>query len=382
MNYSTIYAGFDTLIGWRQNDDPNGLQLTNLLTSTSGLFYNDIHPTLTTQNLASICPDYITTIPSEGDRNAAFELWLKNKTRNGIIEMINEWNAEKAIFGTGVNLLHSKRLFNTAQSISKLDTITETIVGIELRPKRSKSLLLKIKQIGLHFTGSQPVNIRVYQSGKTTFLYEEDLSCTGGLQWFPVDWELKATENYYIVYNSTDYEEQPVNGVYNYSAIDNGRLSFPTGRFFQATSFDAGVKTSENLWDIKNNVYTLSTNHGINLDITVECDFSDFVVEQSSIFLEAARLKVGMNMMREIAFNANARINRNESNLDARMILNEIDGDTQGNNSMSVYGRYRTALKNIMFDESQIDKVCLPCKDDGIKYDAVGSISNRNSNEY
>ena len=47
---------------------------------------------------------------------------------------------------------------------------------------------------------------------------------------------------------------------------------------------------------------------------------------------------------------------------------------------MSVFGRYKHALKNIAFDDSQIDSVCLPCLDEGVEFSEIGSINRYNAN--
>jgi len=86
MDLAAIKTGFDGFIGWKQNDDASGLQLTDLTTSSSGMFYNDIHPILTIENIASVSPDYKKLFPVVGDQNTNFTAWLKGKTENGIIE--------------------------------------------------------------------------------------------------------------------------------------------------------------------------------------------------------------------------------------------------------------------------------------------------------
>jgi hypothetical protein len=47
---SEIKSGLIGLIGWRQNVDITGVQLTDLTTTTSGLYFNDEHPLLTFDN--------------------------------------------------------------------------------------------------------------------------------------------------------------------------------------------------------------------------------------------------------------------------------------------------------------------------------------------
>ena len=380
MNLTAIKAGFDGFIGWKQNDDANGLQLTELTTSSSGMFFNDIHPVLNIENIASVCPDYKKLFSVVADQNTNFTAWLKNKTENGIIEAVNDWNASKRVFGTGVNLLFSKRLFNNVSSVSSTTPVSTGVYGIELRPRKSKSIMLRIRKIGLAFSSGETLTIKVFESGTVLPIYTESIVYVDGVQYLDVDWFLKANNNYYIVFDGAVITSNPINGIYDYSFLDNGRWSFPTGRHFQAAAFLNPNGTLTNLGDVNDNQYSLSTNYGINLDITVECDMSDFIIEQRDIFLEAMRLKVGMNLMRELAFNPNSRVNRNEANVTRREIMNEIDGDTQGNNSMSVFGRYRSALKNIAFDDSQIDEICLPCLDEGVEFAQIGSINRYNGN--
>ena len=48
------------LVGWKQTDDanPDLLLSSNLLGSESGLYYQQAHPLLTLNNMASIAPDF------------------------------------------------------------------------------------------------------------------------------------------------------------------------------------------------------------------------------------------------------------------------------------------------------------------------------------
>ena len=47
------------LIGWEQNYDASDLKISDTLTvSESGLYFQQIHPLLTLQNIACIAPDF------------------------------------------------------------------------------------------------------------------------------------------------------------------------------------------------------------------------------------------------------------------------------------------------------------------------------------
>ena len=63
IRISQIQDNFLHLIGWRQSYDvSDGTRLSeNITTTESGLYYQDMHPLLTLQNLQSIAPDFKNT---------------------------------------------------------------------------------------------------------------------------------------------------------------------------------------------------------------------------------------------------------------------------------------------------------------------------------
>jgi hypothetical protein len=132
------------------------------------------------------------------------------------------------------------------------------------------------------------------------------------------------------------------------------------------------VANANNLWDLARNNFTVETNYGLNLSLDARCDYTDFIVDQKTLFKTLISLQVGMDLLREIAFNPQSRINRNEANVTRSQLLYEIDGDTQGRNDFSVLGRYKKALEAIQFDTTGIDKTCLPCRRQAIRHKAIG----------
>ena len=57
-NADELKAGLIGLMGWKQNEDSSSWQLTEMLTSETGTFYNTAHPLLTFDNLVSISKRY------------------------------------------------------------------------------------------------------------------------------------------------------------------------------------------------------------------------------------------------------------------------------------------------------------------------------------
>jgi hypothetical protein len=80
--------------------------------------------------------------------------------------------------------------------------------------------------------------------------------------------------------------------------------------------------------------------------------------------------KIGIKVLQALAYNAEARINRNERNIDFNQIQFEINGDTQGK-KQGLLNDYSNALNAISFDTTMIDKICLPCRKTGAKIGTV-----------
>jgi hypothetical protein len=60
FNIGTLKTELINLVSWQQNVDATGWQITDtdLLTPTSGMYFNGVHPMLSFDNVRSIAPDF------------------------------------------------------------------------------------------------------------------------------------------------------------------------------------------------------------------------------------------------------------------------------------------------------------------------------------
>ena len=373
-NHITLKADLIGLVGWRQNADPSGVQLTALTTTSSGLYFNDIHPALTLDNLLSIAPQFDLIDSDTAAVNTAFTGWLTEKVEAGIVKAISSWTSEKMKNRTAGNLLNDTKLFRTTGRLQNTDTNNSEIVGIEVSPRREKGIATKIRKVGLRLTQNQTLTINLFSSENTapdatplTAVY----TAAGGVQWFTVDWDLPPTGTYWIAYDQADLTGQSVNGLLDYNYDNRGITHYPGNKYFQSVSFVVPGNDAA-LWDISQNQYTLSTNYGLNLELDVRCDYTSFVVDQKALFADLVALQVGMDILRELAFNPSARVNRNEAVMSPAQLIYEIDGDAQGRNDFSLLGKFQAELSNVAFDDSQISKTCLPCRKRSARHKSIG----------
>ena len=81
-------------------------------------------------------------------------------------------------------------------------------------------------------------------------------------------------------------------------------------------------------------------------------------------------LQVASDLLREVAYNANGRVNRAESVVSRGELIYELDGMKDGKPSGINYELGR-AIKAIKIDTEGFDPACLPCKKTGVKYRGV-----------
>jgi hypothetical protein len=372
-NPATLKTELIGLVGWRQNANPDGTQLTTLTSSASGLYFNDFHPALTFDNLLSIAPQFDLIDAGQTAENTTFTTWLQQKTEAGIVKAVSAWLSEKVKNRTAVNLLADDQLFRTTGHVQDADTDEGKLVGVEITPKRERGVTTNIRRIGLQLSANQTLTVSLFSSNSVTATQSVSAVYTaaGGVQWFDANWELEPSGTYWVAYDQDDLAGQSINGLRDYNYNNRGLTYYPGNTFFQSVGF-AVDSTPASLWDISQNEYTIATNYGINLELDVRCDYTDLVVDQKLLFARLIGLQVAMDILREIAFNTSARVNRNESVMSKPQLLGEIDGDTQGNNASSLFGQFQRELKNVSFDQTKISKLCLPCKRRSTRHKSIG----------
>ncbi len=375
-NVQQIEAAMINLVSWQQKLTDDGIQITEFTTApTSGRWFNAVHSLLTNvENIWSAAPKYEDVFANDDDEEItqAYNDWLMRETKLGITEAIDRWIGAKIKVKTAGNLLEDDTLFNNTSSFSDLQTSENKFVGHRITPEKSKSLLISIKSIGVQFDTNQVITIRLFKANQKTVQQTQVITYTGNgsVQWVDVDWPIKGEGSYWIGYYQGDVTGSAINGVYNYNYGASGWEKFPSAKYFNVTAFSVNATGAE-LWDVKNDVYTLGTNYGLNLKFDVRCDYTDFILDQRSLFAKYIQLVVGMRILEIMAFNPNSRINRNELNMSKNDILYELEGETQGRK-----GRLRllhdNALEEITFDASRIDQVCLPCRKRKIRFSTLG----------
>lgn len=322
--------------------------------------------------------------------------FLERVTRNGIATAIQTFTQIKQLDNETRNLLERRTLFDGAGRIRATLQNTHKLVGFEIVPVRALGVTAKIEKIGLQMTGGTGiVKMYLFHSSQIDPIKTFDLDFqvkNGGFQWFTLEdcflpyisKDNNSGGSWFLCYNqdelpqgmeainvSKDWSREPC-GTCNIGSVEVWR---ELTKYLQVTPFmyNAPETFAEypELWDIAYTMYTNTQNYGLNCEITVGCDLTDFIISQRQIFQDVIQKQVAVIALRALAMNPNVRVNRYQSNATRTDILYELDGNTSGVRPGGLGYQLKKAYEALKLDTQGLDRVCLSCNNRGVRYKAV-----------
>lgn len=420
------------LVGWEQDYDPERHISEELTQSESGLYYTGAHPLMTLDNIRAIMPekftnqypiwdadkeyaegtkvrhaekvwqavaDNIDSEPSEDSQDwqmfDALSDFLVQLTRMGIAQMVQTFLQTKSLLKESKPLLERRTFFDGAGRFNNVQENHGRLVGFEINPVRAMGVTAKIERIGLQMRGATgKVRVYLFHSSQREPVKVEDLEVTkdnGTFQWFNVkEWFMpyisdgnNAGGSWFLCYNqddlpdgmeainvAKDWSREPC-GTCNIGSVEAWRelTKYLAISPFRVPALQTFAEYPE-LWDIADNVYTNTCNYGLNVEVTVACDLTDFIIREREVFATALQRQVAVTALRTMAMNPNVRVNRNQSNVSTQGVLYELDGNPQGReNGMGM--ELRKAYEALDIDTRGIDRICLTCRPVGLRYRTV-----------
>lgn len=416
--------------GWEQDYNPQNEIDADLTESESGLTFQGAHPLCTLANIRAIMPDdylyqypewngatvyavgqkarkdsvvwvaqYPNTNSAPGDSNPNWRRYnmvsdfVRNLTVNGINTAVQTFLQEKQLQQETRNLMERRTFFDGAARLAATITPTGKLVGFEIVPVRAMGVTTKIERIGLQMVGATgTVRLYLFHSSQVAPMRTIDVEFTntsGGFQWFtpaePLYLPYIADGNdsggaWFLCYNqnelpagmralnvSKDWSVEPCQTCLG-GSIESWRQMT---KYLQVSPFGihapADFRDYPEMFDISEIGYTNTMNYGLNAEISVGCDLTDFIISQRAIFATVIQKQVAANVLRTVAMNPDVRVNRNQVNTTRDQILYELDGAPTGRASGLGY-ELKQAYKALSFDTRGLDRVCLQCNNHGVKY--------------
>lgn len=414
------------LVGWKQNYDLSNITLSDNLTQTeSGMYFQQIHPLLTLDNLQSIAPDFqnynwqvydtnkvyksgevvriedslykalqnvpIKTSISDTDywvETNPFSEWLEDKTKASIVKLVNKFINMKLADKASKSLIENKTLFDgTGRLTNKIEN-RNRLVGFEIDTVRSKGVTVKIDKIGLQMTEPGSYTLYIFHSSNPEPIYTLTFEKTkaNSLEWFkPKDDILLPYESvntdaggsWYLVYKQSELPEN-AQAIYKDRDWSTGPckacsrsefLAYQTwSKYIEVHPF---YISEDEEFDPEAMNFTYDKNYGINLEVSAYCDLTDFIIKQRAMFQDVLSKQVAIDFLREFAYNPNVRTNRHSINASKLDILAELDGDSSSMRQSGLSYELDIALKALSISTQGLDRICLPCVNNGIKYRSI-----------
>lgn len=322
--------------------------------------------------------------------------FLRDLETDGINAVVQKFLLDKQLKSETRSLLERRTFFDGAARLAATIDPKGKICGFEIVPVRSMGVTAKIERIGLQMVGATgTVRIYIFHSSQVAPKYVLDFNYTntsGGFQWFTPSTDVylpylgdgtDAGGAWFLCYNqndlpsgmralnvSKDWSVEPCQTCLGGSIESWRQLT----KYLQVSPFaihaPLDFEDYPEMFDIGEIGYTNTMNYGMNVEISVGCDLTDFIISQRDMFATVIQKQVAANVLRTIAMNPDVRVNRNQVNVTRDELLYELDGAPQGRASGLGY-ELAQAYKALSLDTRGLDRICLTCNNGGVKYRTV-----------
>lgn len=426
IRLSDIDAALLPVVGWEQSYNPAEEIDSELTQSESGLTFQGAHPLVTLGNMSAVMPDdwgfqypawsaqqqyaagvkvshatgyWIAVNPNAGSEpeegNPDWKPYnilsdfLRRLTLNGIHTAVQTFLQGKQIARETRSLVERRTFFDGAARLKSTIDNSHRIVGIEIVPVRAMGVTTKIERIGLQMTGGTgAVKLYLFHSSQAEPVKTAVLNYTntaGAFQWFTL-------EDFYLPYIGPDTDAGGAWFLcYSQDELPEGMEALSVAKDWSAEPCQTCLGGSIEGWkqitkylqlspfavrepdwdgrmfDIGRIAYTNTRNYGLNAEITIGCDLTDFIIEQRAQFASVIQQQVAVNALRTLAMNPDARVNRHQVNATRDAILYEVDGNPQGRASGLAY-TLAQSYKALAIDTQRLDRICLCENNHGVKY--------------
>jgi hypothetical protein len=335
FNISDLKTALTSYIGFKNPDDTAiGSIATALTTSVSGLYFDDFHPLLRTDNLYYAAP-----------QEAVFSSWLLDQYNASIAMLFHRLMTAKKLQGSTKSIFDNMQLFTGAGSLSETITKSGRMVGLAITPKIINNVQIVLDQIGLQFTVAQSLTLYLWHSSRiatvdsmvvTTGTNRFIWNATGNrLDYVNYRDDIDSGGTWYVGYFENDLTGNAVRKSYDFysgpcvgcrGSGDNRTRYNLWSKYLDVMPFSTNVIAGTNFPDISQLSYDESNNYGLNLSLTVKPDMTELITNNLSLITYPLGLQFSCDMLEWMAHNPAVRINPNRVNASQNVILYELGG--------------------------------------------------------
>lgn len=311
-------------------------------------------------------------------------LYLEDIYGSASVEVINQVFNKKKNGGQTKTVLRTTRLYDGPGNLNDRVINDGSLVGVEILLKYNQNIIAVVEKVGLQLTELQEdedaLTLYLYHSSMVEPIATIEVEHTKqvSFQWHSTASAFKLHYNnpdyepggiFYLMYDQNDligqavkkkmnFDKRPCAGCNLGSAITTFDLY---AKYFQIRSVrvSAANRNSDNdinLWNIEKTQYVPDNNFGINLELTVKCDLTNFLVQQKQVFEFAVRDMIIFKLLN--AFANSTRQNHLQTKLDL-LARNELQATYAG--GLGFMKRLQDQIDAVNFEMADLDDTCMPC---------------------
>lgn len=378
MYKQKVITELKKVVGWRDHYDPTEVPAlpSNLTASESGLHYQSFFPSL-------VRLDYISALlPS----NRSIDEFLDTTETDSITTVLSKCQEMKQLGNNGKDIISTDVILK--EKVRGNPIVNESrFVGIEINIKDHEGLELAINRIGLYLNGTDNnINIYLFNSlqNDAIDIFTIPTISSNSFTWLNIAKVLNnntatGTDGgiWYIGYYQDDLAVQATElNTFNWrngycggcDGESTANMYRKLTKYVEMTPFyiaAANVPGRGILFNQKDIIPTFNNNWGINLNLTLGCDLSQYWIDNRLKFKNAIGYMVTYNILQMLANSSQqSGVQQNVR----EQALDEIKGlrDYKDSTFMQKVDKQIKAIN--LDDGNQHDSPCLPCARDEVHH--------------
>lgn len=331
VNIDKIQTSLLKIVGFQQPYNPKyAIVDVDNLASESGYFVTD-NPYAKIEFVKDN-QDYV------GISNLQFNEFLVGLKKSAISNVVNQVFSEYDFIDRSV-------LYRNANNKVDLETLPNGFVGYKIEISNAKNIAFKINRVVLDFSGTGDIDLMIWNTASKTPIFTKTITIASDHQEEILEWTFDQKGDYYIGYNTTGLTVVPFKrewkpSCFKYLGIDKVKV--------------LGHNTTA-LFDL-DNVEGMAEDCGLNLDITLFDDYTDFILNNKSLFARAIQLQCTISCIQIYMASLRSNSNQSHANQVYEKIMIELEG-TRADNVIYIKGIKNQLLSEISSVRAEIQKL-------------------------
>jgi hypothetical protein len=336
-----IADGLLGIVGFRQSYNPAYAVLDAENTaSSSGLYVND-------NPYAKI--EFIKDTQDYKDIEFEdFNKMLKDIQKSSIVSVCNQ------VFND-YDFIDRNVIYKNASNKTNTEILPNGFVGYKIEVSNAKNTAFSINRVILDFSGTGEIELLLFNTGKKGAIESKIINIISDNQVEELNWTLDNTGttykgDYYIGYNTDSITISPYKREFNNANIMSSFKELCIEKVLISNH------TGNQLFDLTL-INGLSQDTGLNLDISIYDDYTDFILNNKMLFAKAISLEFTIRCLQMYVSSIRSNSNERKSQELYQKIMMEIEGTKSSDSLISVSGLREQVLGEISQLKQEVKKL-------------------------